>query len=451
MIRTLLYLAVFAALAGGAAWLADRPGAVTLEWQGWRVDTSVALLALALAAAAIALALIFVALGWLRHAPRNWRMARRARRRERGYRALTQGMVAVAAGDAGEANRQARRAQSLLHDPPLTMLLSAQAAQLDGDAAAARRYFTAMLEQPETAFLGVRGLLMQAEREGDREGQQRLIERAFAMRPNTKWVLDALLDDQTRARRWRDALATVERAAKARAIAPDEARTKRAALYLALAEETRQAGDAGEAGALARKAHKIAPGFLPAAIVRAGMLAAEGSRRAAHRVIESAWGITPHPELARILARLSDGDVVGRARRVERLAATQPEHRESRLALAEAALDARLWGVARTQLGALSAELPTAHVCRLMARLEAEEKNDTAWERAWLLRAASAVPDPTWVCASCGGHASAWTALCPHCGAFSTLAWRTPEVKPAEALPRARESAPPIDAPARGA
>ena len=49
-------------------------------------------------------------------------------KRRRGYKALSQGMVAVAAGDAGEAARLARRADGLLNDPPLTLLLSAQAA-----------------------------------------------------------------------------------------------------------------------------------------------------------------------------------------------------------------------------------------------------------------------------------------------------------------------------------
>jgi HemY protein len=193
MIRTLVFLVVVAVLALGAVWLADRPGAVALEWDGWRLDSSVAVLALVLAAAAVLLALLLRVAGIVRHTPRNWRLARRARRRERGYRALTHGMVAVAAGDAEEAHRQARRASGLLDDPPLTMLLSAQAAQLAGDEAAARRYFTAMLERPETAFLGLRGLLMQAERAGDKDEARHLIERAFAMRPNTPWVVSALI------------------------------------------------------------------------------------------------------------------------------------------------------------------------------------------------------------------------------------------------------------------
>src|SRR5262249_57792128 len=88
-------------------------------------------------------------------------------RRRKAYRALTQGMVAVAAGDAGEARRQAKLAGTLLNDPPLTLLLAAQAAQLDGDERAAEKYFRAMLDRPETAFLGLRGLLMQSLKAGN--------------------------------------------------------------------------------------------------------------------------------------------------------------------------------------------------------------------------------------------------------------------------------------------
>ena len=31
----------------GAVWLAERPGAVTAEWRGWRLDTSVGVLLVA--------------------------------------------------------------------------------------------------------------------------------------------------------------------------------------------------------------------------------------------------------------------------------------------------------------------------------------------------------------------------------------------------------------------
>jgi HemY protein len=379
------------------------------------------------------------------------RSARRARRRERGYRALTQGMVAVAAGDADEAHRQARRADALLHDPPLTMLLSAQAAQLKGDVAAAKRYFTAMLEKEETAFLGLRGLLMQAEREGDHPAARHLIERAHALRPNTPWVVEALLAHRIRDGHWREALSVAERAVKAGLSPHGSSSAATAALTTALAMDARANGEGVRARALARRAQRLAPGFLPAAILRAEMLAGDGRKRAARRVVQAAWTRHPHPDLARLAASLEGADALARERAIERLVAANPEARESRIARAEAALDAKLWGVARTQLAPLAADAPSAHVCRLMARLEAEG-GDTAAERAWLLRAATAPADPAWVCASCGVPAPAWTPKCPHCGEFATLAWGG-DGAAAAALAPIKAAPPPhvIDAPARGA
>ena len=43
MVRVLTYLLVIAALAAGAVWLADRPGEVSVLWQGYRIETSVAM------------------------------------------------------------------------------------------------------------------------------------------------------------------------------------------------------------------------------------------------------------------------------------------------------------------------------------------------------------------------------------------------------------------------
>jgi HemY protein len=52
MVRVLVYLAVFACLAFGAVWLADRPGEVSVLWQGYRIETSVALAAIGVVALA---------------------------------------------------------------------------------------------------------------------------------------------------------------------------------------------------------------------------------------------------------------------------------------------------------------------------------------------------------------------------------------------------------------
>ena len=196
MRRTLLFLLKLAIIVAIAVWLAERPGTVTLKWLNWELHSSVGVLIVVLVIGATLVALIHRFWRLVLRSPRHYLHRRAARKRERGYQALTQGMVAVAAGDAEEAKRQARRAGALLDDPPLTLLLAAQAAQLDGDEAAARGYFSRMIEREETSFLGLRGLLMQAMRSGDEAAALELAERAYRERPETPWVIRTLLELQ---------------------------------------------------------------------------------------------------------------------------------------------------------------------------------------------------------------------------------------------------------------
>jgi HemY protein len=462
MIRALFAFALLVAVAAGIAWLADNPGAVTLFWRGYRVDTSVAALAIAAGLVAVAVGIV-LRLWWsLIRMLRLSRQARAERRRRRGYRALTQGLVAVAAGDAEEAKRQARRADGLLGEPPLTMLLSAQAAQLDGDAAAARTYFTTMLERPETAFLGLRGLLNQALREGDMDTAMTFARRAYKLRPKTAWVAHTLADLQAHAGHWPEAVRTLQSATRHKAIGREEGRRKQAAALYGQSLQAEIQGMPGEALALMRKAHRLAPELVPATARLAVLLAASGQERRAQGILHKGWERGPHPDLARAYAQLRPGEPpLQRVRRLEKLTSFNPDHQDSHIVLATAALAADLWGEARRHLEA-ARERPAGaaaprRVYRLMAEVEESERGDSAAAHEWLALAAEAEPDPAWVCERCGTAAPAWSPDCPHCDSFDSLVWGSPLkvgigaiVAPAEAASGASGREPLAPRPAAG-
>ncbi len=431
MARILFFCAKIALLVALVYWLAERPGDVSIEWMGYRLDTSVGLLVFAVALFALLVAALYRLWRFIARAPRDLTHSIQASRRKRGYKALTQGMVAVAAGEPEEATRQARRAGTLLDEPPLTMLLSAQAAQLTGDAAAAKRYFGSMLENPETRFLGLRGLLTQALRDGDETAALEYARQAHALRPRTPWVLTSLFDLSQRCGDLETAEHALREAARIKALPPDEAARKRAVVLLERALGARGRGDKG-AMKLVREAHRLAPGLTPASVMLAELLIEAGQGRKAARVLEAAWAAGAHPDLARLYleARPSD-DSIERLKRLGKLVESRPADSQSHLALARAALDAKLWGEARRHLkdaagpGGLDGN-PSETVCRLMAELEEAEHGDTQAGRAWLARAAGAPRDPGWVCRSCGAVAEAWSARCGACGTFDGLTWQRP-------------------------
>src|SRR5260370_15918014 len=193
LLRTLLWFVVAAAAMFAAVWLAERQGTVSAEWHGWRLDTSAGVILIVVVVLVLLSIALWLLYRWIVGAPGALLDGWGESRRRRGYRALTQGLAAVAAGDGAEAQKNARKAEALLSEPPLTLLLSAQAAQLTGDRDGSRKAFNAMLEDEQMAFLGLRGLIAQALRDGDQGQALAYAERAFTLSPHTPRDVPSLL------------------------------------------------------------------------------------------------------------------------------------------------------------------------------------------------------------------------------------------------------------------
>ncbi|HZP98641.1 MAG TPA: heme biosynthesis HemY N-terminal domain-containing protein [Reyranella sp.] len=426
-LRLLIWFAVAVAAMFGAAWLAERPGTVTAQWHGWRLDTSVGVLLLAVLVLILLCVALWLIYRWLVGAPGALLEGWGESRRRRGYRELTQGLAAAAAGDGAEAQRHARKAEQLLSEPALTLLLSAQAAQLSGDRDGARRAFTAMLDDEQMAFLGLRGLIGQSLRDGDTAQALAYAERAFKLRPQTPWVVHSLFDMQAQIGQWRAAQETLDIGLRTKVVTQDKGRTLKALLLVERSRAAEKAGNDVDATALAREAFGLAPERIAVAGRLAEMQIKSGDGKRAQRTLERAWALAPHPDLAALYIKASgENDPLKRVAIVRKLADQKPDDLESHLALAQAALDAGLWGEARRHLDAAGGSNPPVRVCRMMAEVEERAQSDQAKVHEWLAKAAQAPADRSWRCSACGAHHESWRSVCESCGAFGTLHWRAP-------------------------
>ncbi|MCA8907179.1 MAG: heme biosynthesis protein HemY [Rhodospirillaceae bacterium] len=426
--RRAFFLIVQAGIAIAAAlFLVEHPGSVTIEWLGYQAHTEMGVLVLAVLIIIILAALFYRAWRALLGAPGSIARNRSQSRRMRGYQALTQGMVAVAAGDVESASKLSRKADTLLDEPPLTMLLAAQAAQLHGDDSAAARYFERMLERSETEFLALRGLLSQAMRDDDNLRALELAQRARAIRPMTPWVIRTCLELEVRMRRWVEAQDSLVAAQRAGLIDAETARRQKTAVLIERSREAEAAENLDAAQSLAHQATGLSPLFVPAVLREAHMLERTERGRQAAKLIERTWPKAAHPDLADIYLRLDrDEDPLVRLRRAERLYALAPNEAESGLVLARAQIGAEQWAQARETLMAVVDRAPSRRVYRTMADLEHGENHDAEAARSWLLRADAAGPDEAWVCQACGTVLPVWSAVCGHCGAFDTVVWTSP-------------------------
>jgi HemY protein len=422
MIRVLLFFVVVAALALGAVWLADRPGDIAITWLGYRIETSVMVGAAALVLLIVATVLVWSILNGIVKAPAAVSTFWSHRRISKGFRAISRGIIAIGAGDALAARRYAYEARRLMPSEPLALLLGAQTAQLAGDGAEAERTFKTMAKRNDTKLLGLHGLFVEAQRKGDTAAARARAEEAAKAEPTLPWAAEAVLQYRCAEGDWSGALTALDNNRHYGLVAKDVYKRQRAVLLTgrALSGET----DRETAKGLALHALKLSPGLVPAAALAGRLLAEAGQTRKASRVIEHAWAVNPHPDLAAVYADIRPGQSSrDRLNRIRSLARVAPNHPETALAVARAALDAHEFGLVRESLAPLLSN-PTQRVAALMAELEERDGGDIGRSREWMTRALTAQRDPAWT--ADGLVSNSWMPVSPVTGRLDAFEWRIP-------------------------
>ena len=434
LLKIVLFVALVAALTLGAGYLLESDGGIQITAGGTEftlgpLQSVIAVLVFILAVWLFfkLVALLVATLRFIngdetaisRYFDRN--------RERKGYKALSDGLMALASGEGRLAMAKATKAERYLHKPELTDLITAQAAEMVGDRAKAEQVYKRLVQNEETRFVGVRGLMRQKLDAGDTDTALKLAERAFAIKPKHEEVQDVLLRLQAQHADWKGARKTLNAKLKHGALPRDVHKRRDAVLALSEARDILDEGKTVEAQEAAISANKSSPDLIPAAAMAARSHIAQGRKKYAVRLLKKAWQAQPHPDLAAAFAEIEPNETPQeRLKRFHQLTAIRPEHRETRLLLAELNLAAEDFPEARRALGDLPESDGDARVYAIMAAIERGEGASDAVVRGWLARALTAPRGPQWVCDNCRTIHAEWTPLCKNCESFDTLSWTTP-------------------------
>lgn len=426
MLRILFFLGLVFLMGLGFAWLADRPGDMVITFGGYQYQVSLMVAAVAVSAIVLTVMLSWWLLKSIWYSPHAISRYFRVRRRDRGYQALSTGMIAAGAGDAGLARKKKKEAMKLISadQEPLIHLLDAQASLLEGDHEAARGKFEAMLADPEMRLLGLRGLYLEAERLGDRTAARHYAARAAEAAPQLGWAAEATLEEKTEAGLWDEALRLVESQKSTRQIEREAASRRKAVLLTAKAMEMLDADPTG-AKTAAVEANRLAPDLVPAATTAAKALFRLADTRKGAKILEAIWKKEPHPEVADAYIHARPGDSThDRLERARKLQSLKQNHAESSQAVARAALDAGEFAIARREAEAAIRLDGREGAWLVLADIEEAETGDQGKVRQWLGKAVRAPRDPAWV--ADGVVAERWAPISPVTGRLDAFEWRVP-------------------------
>jgi HemY protein len=314
----------------------------------------------------------------------------------RGQESLALGLIAAEAGEFDEARKHADKAEDLIDEPRLALLLQARAAEVAGDTTGAERAYSGMLQNEDTEVLGRKGLMNAALKRGDRTAATAHADAALKASKTASWPFQYAFDLKVQAADWEGALDTLEIGDKRKFIEDKIAKRRRAVLLSAAAAKAERERRPEKAADMAQKAFRMAPAFAPAAALAARLLVGEGKPERAAAILEEAWENAPHPAIAHAYRDLVTGESrEARATRMTALVDKRRDHRESKIVLAELALERGDWNTAQTALDDAYREFPSSRIAMLFAT-GARGRGDENGARTWLAQAAAAPREADW-------------------------------------------------------
>lgn len=449
MVKSIWHACKFALVILAVIWVKDHPGQVTIDWLGEVRTISLSLILLGLIAVIAVSSYVGRIFAYIRKLPDTMRRYRYMQGSLKGIELLTAGYAALAGGDGDAAEKYLTKARAKLpetFEQGLALSLEAQIAKDQGDQPRRKKILEQMLGHDKTAMIGLRGLLADLMETRQYAQAKALLEDHQTKLKSGTWLSQIRYGLALGQEDWEQARALIPPQKLRRPLAAQSSQTPTEMIALLHLSAETKPNDKEMLQDL-KAALKLDETFPPTiAKICAIYLKMKKPRKAA-AILDKAWAKAPHPDLVPVFdsvfeftikknnKKSTKADITqSRLKYFKKLAARHqaesPLALEGHIALADKAIEAKDWPLARRSLDqcdALSSP-PTARIFLLRAKLEEHQNNDSLAASHFREEADQALPDKMWVCTKTGHVYAQWSPLAlPH-RSFNTICWSNPGV-----------------------
>lgn len=430
MIRIVWNAVLLAVIALIAAWLSNNPGFVQMDWLGWRVQTSVAVV---IGVFVIGYAVFYAFLAkpllllknkivyWARADLRAQKMAKAKVSREVDrYTLLGKGLAALAAGDVVAAGKMQKDiAAKFADDESKTLVFDAQLAEAKNDTAKAMELYGKLADAPETRLLGMRGKIRLFRLNGAPEKALRVCEELLNEKNPMPWTVSEAFELQVREKQWKQAIATLEKARKTDLFDKQTLKRLKASVLLEQAAETT---DTAEKEKLIFEAEETDDSLIQAVLNAAALNAEKGEIRKARKQLCKLWKSAPCWAVYEAYQALTpEKPALEAVTDLQELLNENKDAEINALVMADASLKARLWGQAKGLLEKYLTVKPNSKRALLMMAEIAAANRDEKAAVEYGEKAAVAENEPAYFCSACNTAFGEWHTVCPTCHTLGTM------------------------------
>ena len=258
-----------------------------------------------------------------------------------------------------------------------------------------------------TELAGIRGLFLAAKTKGEIDTQTQLLEQAALAYPNVLWINQEQLNLQLLQNDWPNALNTLEKLNKAKAIQKEQYITTKACILYGLKRY--------------KEAFELTPNNPPMAWAYA-----EQTPDKASDILKKSWSLTPTWEtFERYYAIIKNETEAKQMKAIEWFTSSNSACKLSLLANADVAMKNHLWGVAKETLqNAINSYALTRKMAIMMAELERKGWHHEEAAKEWDEKVANLEEPPAWTCTHCHHMGGEWDNVCPVCNTCGSIVYK---------------------------
>ncbi|EKE10012.1 MAG: hypothetical protein ACD_16C00089G0007 [uncultured bacterium] len=373
-------VALFALI--GGVYLVD-PGSVEILWFGYSVQLSAILATGVLVFCVLAFLILGYSLWWVIHLPSRWISAFQKSQTTGPQFELLRLLSLYEEESLNVALSFTKKMRKKFESIPLFLWISGNIFEKTGHHLEAEQAFMSLLSHPDTFFLGLKGQIRSALKQGDYNRAYELLKHAEKDYGSSPWVLKHLLAVAREKKKFIDAEKIALRLDDLGYLTKEQSKKQLGYIEYQEALDPHITPDQKEA--YLRQAHYLDPSLSQVSEMLADMLHQQGHKTQALSVLQATWIQAPTQKIGDLFLKFtSPKNEVEAFQKAKEFVKKNPNNSESLLFIARTGLKAKLWGETRVALTELLKEHPTTIAYQLMAHLEYQEHQNMKAAMEWL-------------------------------------------------------------------
>jgi len=403
-------------------WIKNDPGIIVIEWQGWLVETSFAIIVCATILLFISIIIIYWLLKKLFSIPKAIQNNYKINKIDKANKTIISALSAKNMGEIELAEKLSQKAK-YLNNSPLKLLLDSEINNYNNNEEIYIRDLGNMLSYPETMLLGIKKLSNFYFQKGEIQKAITIINKTPKTRSTPNWFYITSLKLNILERNWGDIIKSIRNIEKYTNISKADIKLIKSRVYLFQALEYKKKNNTIDFRYI-NESLKFDPSFAPSIIFKAKLLF-EQNNTLGFNYIKKSWKKFSHPDIANFITEIYEKKPKNELLKIiKSLTKLNKNTFINNITLARVAISIGSWNVARKSLKIIPEKDWTKDMYIMMADLEKKEHGNISKSNYWIKKSENANLDFVWGCTSCTHISTNWSLICPKCNNVDTIKWQ---------------------------